>query len=372
MLRKSLFAVIALAGITACSTEATSDKAALLEDLKKQQAELAIQIKQLETELMDSGELPLSGKQVVVEAVTSGPFETYLEVQGRVDARESLDATAQNMGIIRRINVNVGDQVAKGAVLAELDNDMLKRSMDEVKTQYDFAKALFVKQENLWKQKIGSEVQYLQAKNQKESLEGRLATLQTQLDMTRITAPVAGTVDEVNVKLGQAVSPGLPAFKVVNYNDMRVVAELAESYISKVKKGDDVLLYFKDYDKESPAKVSYVAKTINQINRTFRVETNLDTRNATYNPNMIVVLRINDYAVDSAITVPINLIQRAETGTYVMVAEQKDKQWFARRQVVTTGKTYGARTEILSGLQPNNKLITVGYADLNEGQEIRF
>jgi RND family efflux transporter MFP subunit len=372
MLRKLLFAVIALAGITACSTEATSDKAALLEDLKKQQAELAIQIKQLESELTESGELPPSGKQVVVEGVESGPFETYLEVQGRVDARESLDATAENMGIVRSINVKAGDKVAKGAVLAELDNDLLKRSIDEVRTQYDFAKQLFVKQENLWKQKIGSEVQYLQAKNQKESLEGRLATLQTQLNMSRITAPVAGTVDEVNIKLGQAVSPGLPAFKVVNYNNMRVVAELAESYISKVKKGDDVLLYFKDYDKESPAKISYVAKTINQMNRTFRVETDLDTRTATYNPNMIVVLRINDYAVDSAITVPINLIQRAETGMYIMVAEQKDKQWFARRQAISTGKTYGSRTEITAGLSLSSKLITVGYADLNEGQEIRF
>lgn len=372
MLRKLLFAVIALAGITACSTEATSDKAALLEDLKKQQAELAIQIKQLESELIETGELPPSGKQVVVEDVVSGPFETYLEVQGRVDARESLDATAENMGVIRRINVKAGDQVAKGAVLAELDNDILTRSIEEVKSKYDFSKDLFVKQENLWKQKIGSEVQYLQAKNQKESLENSLATLRTQLEKTRIIAPVAGTVDEVSVKLGQAVSPGFPAFKVVNYNNMRVVAELAESYISKVKKGDDVLLYFKDYEKESPTKVSYVAKTINQINRTFRVEANLDTRTATYNPNMIVVLRINDYAVDSAITVPVNLIQRAETGFYVMIAEQKDKQWFARRQAVTTGKTYGSRTEITAGLTPNSKLITVGYADLNEGQEIRF
>jgi len=372
MLRTSIFAVIALMGITACNTEATSDKAAQLEDLKKQQAELAVQIKQLETELTGSGELPPSSKQVVVKAVAIGPFKTYLEVQGRVDARENLDATAQSMGIVRSINVKAGDKVAKGAVLAELDNDLLKRSMEELKTQYDFAAQLFIKQENLWKQKIGSEVQYLQAKNQKESLAGRMATLQTQLNMTRLTAPVAGVVDEVNIKLGQAVSPGLPAFKVVNYNNMRVVAELAESYMSKVKQGDDVLLYFKDYDKESPATVSYVAKTINQLNRTFRVETDLDTRNATYNPNMIVVLRINDYAVDSAITVPINLIQRSETGNFVMVAEQKDKQWIALRRVVSTGKTYASRTEITAGLTTSDKLITVGYADLNEGQEIRF
>lgn len=372
MIRKHIFALVALAVLAACNNEAPTDKTAQLEDLKKQQAELAVKIKALEDELMANGELPASGKQVVVAPVGSSPFKTYLEVQGRVDARESLDATAQSMGIVRSIFVRTGDQVAQGALLAELDNDLLKKSMEEAKTQYTLLKQLFEKQENLWKQKIGSEVQYLQAKTQKEAAENRMATLQAQIEMSRIKAPVAGTVDEVNIKLGQAVSPGLPAFKVVNYNDMRVVAELAESYISKVKKGDDVLLYFKDYERETPAKVSYVAKTINQINRTFRVETNLDTRDASYNPNMIVVLRINDYAVDSAITVPVNLVQRSESGSYVMVAEQENKQWVAKRKVVTLGKSYASRIEVLDGLHPNDRLITVGYSDLNEGQEIRF
>lgn len=368
---KHLLAVLALAGITACGSSA-EDKTAELDALKKQQAELTEKIKKLEDELRESGELPPLGKQVVVSEVAPGAFQTFVEVQGRVDARESVEVSAESMGIIKSINVREGDRVEKGAVLAELDNAMIRQSMEEVKTQLDFARQLFEKQENLWKQKIGTEVQYLQAKNQKESLEKRLATLQSQLEMTRIKAPVSGTVDEVNLKLGQAVSPGLPLLRVVNFNNMRVVAELAEAYIAKIKQGDVVELYFKDYERTENSKVVHVAKTINQINRTFRVEAALDTRTATYNPNMIVVLRIQDYEVDSALTVPVNVIQRSETGSYVMVAEQEKGQWMARKRYITTGKSYAARTEVADGLTAGDRLITVGYNDLNDGQQIRF
>jgi membrane fusion protein (multidrug efflux system) len=368
---KYLFTALALTGMMACGSNA-DDKAMELELLKKQQAELTQKIKSLEDELRTSGELPPVGKQVVVNELTAGAFQTFVEVQGRVDARESVEVSAENMGIVKKILVREGDQVKEGAVLAELDNAMIRQSMEEVKTQLDFARQLFEKQESLWQQKIGTEVQYLQAKNQKESLEKRLATLQSQLETTRVKSPVSGTVDELNIKLGQAVSPGFPLFRVVNFDKMRVVAELAEAYIAKIRPGDAVELYFKDYGRNESSKVAHVAKTINQINRTFRVEASLNTKGAIYNPNMIVVMRIKDYQVDSALTVPVNLIQRSETGSYVMVAEQEQGQWMARKRYITTGKSYASQSEVADGLKAGDRLITVGYNDLNDGQQIRF
>lgn len=367
-----IFAGLALLGVIACSKPSASDKAKRLEELKKQQAELATEIKTLEDELMAKGEIPASGKLVVATTLTAAPFETFLEVQGRVDARESVDVSAENMGVVRKINVRVGQQVAKGAVLAELDNDLISKPLEELKTQLEFAKTLFAKQKSLWDEGIGTELQYLQAKNQKESLEKRMASLQTQLEKTRIVAPVAGVVDEVSIKLGQQIAPGLPTFRVVNYNDMRVIADLAESNIAKVKQGDDVRLYFKDYNREETAKLTYVAKSINMINRTFRVEANLNTAGKTYNPNMVVVMRINDYSADSALTVPVNVIQRSEQGSFLMVAEKKGKQLIARKRYVTVGRTYASQAQITDGLKAGDQVITVGYNDLNDGQEIRF
>lgn len=368
-----LVAAVVLMGLAACENKPSgSEKAQMLEELRLQQIQIGAQIKELEEELMETGEIPPSGRKVVATAVQPGPFQTYVEVQGRVDARENVDVSAETMGVVRAVNVREGDRVAKGAVLAELDNVLIKQGISELEPQLEFAKQLFEKQADLWKQKIGSEVQYLNAKNQKESLEGRMASLQAQLKKTQITAPVAGTVDAVNIKLGQSLSPGMPAFRVINYNDMSVVAELAESYIAKVSEGDAVELYFKDYNKEERSEIVFTGKSINQINRTFRVEAALDTKKSTYHPNMIVVLRINDYSVDSALTVPVNVLMRSELGQYVMVAEQQGPQWVARKRSITTGKSYGARTEVLSGLAAGDKLITVGYTDLNDGQEIRF
>lgn len=369
-----ILAGIALLGVIACSKPGASDKAKRLEELKKQQAELATEIKTLEEELMAKGEIPASGKLVVATTLEAAPFKTYLEVQGRVDARESVEVFAEMPGTVRTINVKVGQQVAKGTVLAEMENSALRQTIEQTKTQYELAKTLFEKQKGLWDQRIGTEVQYLQAKAQKEALEKGLAGLQAQLDMTRIKAPVAGTVDEVNARLGQAVSPNpmQPTFKIVNYSDMRVVADLAESNIAKVKQGDAVKLYFKDYDREETAKLSYVAKSINLINRTFRVEANLNTGGKTYNPNMVVVLRINDFSADSALTVPVNVIQKSEQGSFLMVAEKKGKQLVARKRQVTVGRTYASQAQIIEGLQSGDQVITVGYNDLNDGQEIRF
>lgn len=372
-MKSRILAAIALLLVAyACTNNKASDKAARLEDLRKQQATLTTEIKKLEAELQATGEIKVASKAVLVTEVKPIEFKSYIDVQGRVDARENVDVTAESMGILKTINVKVGQSVNKGQILAELDNDPVKKGIEEVKSQLDFATTLFKKRESLWKQKIGSEVEYLTAKNQKEGLELRLASLNEQLDMTRIKSPISGVIDDVNIKVGQAVQPGFPAFKVVNYNDLRVVAELAESHISKVKQGDKVKLFFKDLNKEVDAVVSFTAKTINQINRTFRVEIQLAANSRDYYPNMITLVRINDYTNASALVIPVNLIQRSELGTFIFVASTKDKQKVAEKRSITTGKSYGANIEVLTGLTAGEAVISTGYTDLNEGQVINY
>jgi RND family efflux transporter MFP subunit len=372
-MKSRILAAIALVIVAyACTNNKASDKAAQLEELRKQQATLTTEIKKLEAELQATGEIKVASKAVLVTEIKPVEFKSYIDVQGRVDARENVDVSAKSPGIIKSINVKVGQSVSKDQVLAELDNDPIKKNIDELKNQLAFVTTIFKKRESLWKQKIGSEVEYLAAKNDKERLELSLASLNEQLDMTRIKAPIAGVVDDVNIKIGQALQPGLPAFKVVNYNDLRVVAELAESHISKVKQGDKVKLFFKDLNKEIDATVSFTAKTINQVNRTFRVEIQLSANNKEYYPNMITQVRINDYTNPSALVIPVNLIQRSEQGDFIFVASTKNKQSVAEKRNISTGKSYGANIEVLSGLNEGESVITTGYTDLNEGQIISF
>lgn len=363
--------------LTSCGEEKAQDPAGRLKELQAEQARIGAEIQKLQKELSQSGSKTADNtaantKTKVVQALTleESPFRTWVEVQGTVDARQSIEVTAESMGVVRNIKVKEGQKVTKGQILAELDQTVLLQSIEEIKGQLDFAKQLYTKQSNLWKQNIGSEVQYLNAKNQKESLERRLSTIESQLDMTRIKAPVSGTVDQVYLKLGQSTAMGMPAVRVVNFNDLRVITDLSESYVSRVREGATVDLEFKDLNLSAQGRIAYVARSISALNRTFRAEVPLNNREGLYRPNMIVGMKINDYSTNKAIKIPVNLLQNSDEGTFVMVVRGEGTNLKASRVSVTPGRSNGIETEILQGLQAGDRIITTGYNDLNDGQAI--
>lgn len=363
--------------LTSCGEEKAQDPAGRLKELQAEQARIGAEIQKLQKELRQSGSKTADNtaantKTKVVQALTleESPFRTWVEVQGTVDARQSIEVTAESMGVVRNIKVKEGQKVTKGQILAELDQTVLLQSIEEIKGQLDFAKQLYTKQSNLWKQNIGSEVQYLNAKNQKESLERRLSTIESQLDMTRIKAPVSGTVDQVYLKLGQSTAMGMPAVRVVNFNDLRVITDLSESYVSRVREGASVELEFKDLNLSAQGRIAYVARSISALNRTFRAEVPLNNREGLYRPNMIVGMKINDYSTSKAIKIPVNLLQNSDEGTFVMVVRGEGTNLKASRVSVTPGRSNGIETEILQGLQAGDRIITTGYNDLNDGQAI--
>lgn len=372
------FALGITAGLlTSCGEEKAQDPAGRLKELQAEQARIGAEIQKLQKELRQSGSKTADNsaantKTKVVQALTleESPFRTWVEVQGTVDARQSIEVTAEGMGVVRNIQVKEGQKVTKGQILAELDQTVLLQSIEEIKGQLDFAKQLYTKQSNLWKQNIGSEVQYLNAKNQKESLERRLSTIESQLDLTRIKAPVSGTVDQVYLKLGQSTAMGMPAVRVVNFNDLRVVTDLSESYVSRVREGASVDLEFKDLNLSAQGRIAYVARSISALNRTFRAEVPLNNREGLYRPNMIVGMKINDYSTNKAIKIPVNLLQNSDEGTFVMVVRAEGQGLKAARVSVTPGRSNGIETEILQGLQAGDRIITTGYNDLNDGQAI--
>jgi len=352
------------------SCGSNSSKEEQLKDLLQQQAELNDKIRTLKSELKKSDNSSVS--LVSVESFKPMPFKHFVEVQARVDGDESVNVSPRIQGTVTAIMVKEGDRVSKGQILAQLDDQMVKQSLAEVQTQYDFAKSIYEKQKNLWDQKIGSEVQYLTAKNNKESLEKRMAAVTEQLDMTRIKSPISGTVDNVAIKIGQSVMPGMAAVTVVNLSALKVKGEVGESYVGKINKGDEVVLYFPDMNKEVKTKVGYAAKVINTLNRTFNVEVPLPGGGASYSPNMIVVMKIVDYQSDNAMVIPVDLIQKSGDGMYVMVAKKEGNAYQAHRQMVKTGESYNGKSEILEGLNESDQVITAGYRDLNEGEEVKI
>lgn len=362
-----LMILVAVLFIAACGNK-EGDKKSELEKLKKQASELKVQIAALEAEVASTDSTSTEkSRMVAITKITPTLFNNYIQVQGRVDADENVSLSPEMGGNITKINVKPGDAVQAGQILAEVDNRVILQGIAELQNGLDLAKILFEKQKNLWEQKIGTEVQYLSAKNQKESLEKKMATLQQQLDMSRIKSPINGFVDAVDIKLGQMAAPGMPAIRVVNTSNLKVKGEVAESYASKIKSGNVVDIIFPDMADTIHSKVSYSAKVINMLNRTFNVEVRLDNTRE-YHPNMVAIMKIVDYSNPQAFVIPVSTIQHTEQGDYVLLAE-KNK---VKKQYVKVGRSYNGNAEITSGLKENDLLITKGFQELNEGELVSF
>lgn len=371
-MKKALLFITAFAVLASCGSSDNNDKKqAQLEELKKQQAEIAIKIKDLEAAIAAEGKTTdnTKYKNVVVTDASVKTFAHYLDIQGKIDAEENITISAKMPATVTKVLVKAGKQVRTGELLAELDNAAIVAGIEELKTGMQLANTLYERQKALWDQKIGTEIQYLQAKSQKESLDKKLASLYEQLDMTKIKSPINGTIDEVMLRIGQATAPGAPGIRIVNMGTLKAKAEVAEAYAGRIKEGNEVKISFPDTKKEIIARVTYSGKVINAMNRSFTVEASLEG-NQDLHPNMLAVLKIADYRNDSAIIVPINTVQNSEEGQYVMVAKQNGNKYNAERRTVKPGLSYNGSVEILAGLTAGDKVITTGYQDLNQGDAL--
>ncbi len=291
-------------------------------------------------------------------------FVHYLDIQARVESESNVLASPQMPGKVLKLYVKEGDKVAKGQVLAILDVEATQKGIEEVKNQYELAKTVYEKQKGLWEQKIGTEIQYLQAKNNKEALEKRIETMNAQVDMARVKSPIAGTVEETFVKEGE-MAVGGPVARIVAGSEFKVVADVAESYTSSINQGDAISIEFPDLKKSISQRITKVGEIINPMSRTFAVESKIASISG-LKPNMIAKVRLQDYSNRNSIVVPVNVVQNDNGGQFVYV----EKGGVAVKKPVKVGMSYGDDVEILEGLVEGDRLITVGYLELVTNQKV--
>ena len=374
MYTRIAFAVILAGFLAACSaTSADEDKKVRLEKLKNQQAAITQEIQKLESEIAAENPDSLENvraKDVGISELKTQAFDHYVQTQGHIESDNNVLVSAETMGVVKKVYVTEGQQVSAGQTLAQIDNSVIMRNIESMQAQLELATSVYERQKNLWDQKIGTEVQFLQAKTNKESLEKQLASLREQNDMARIKAPMSGTVDEIMAKEGQTLAPGMPAARVVNTSDLKIQARVSEAYVTDIKKGNKVLVNISELGKEVEAKVTFVSRTIDRLSRTFNVEVALPS-NPDLRPNMTATVKIVFESNPEALVVPINVIQEINNEKVVYVAEEKGPHVVARRKVITVEGVYGNRAEV-NGLEAGASLITVGYQGLNDGDYIKI
>jgi membrane fusion protein, multidrug efflux system len=360
-----------IVGLSACNQDNKGgDKKTQLVELKKQQAELNSKIAAIEKEL-NAGDTTKKVKSHFIQVTSATPsvFNHYIELQGAVVADEEYFLNAKVPGSITKMNLKVGDRVSKGQVVGEIDDEMLRNQLAEIKKRYELAVEVFQKQESLWKQNIGSEVQYLSAKNNKESLEKSMESIERSRDYYRIVAPNSGIVDEVNLKIGQVISPGVPLARIVNFSNLKLKTDVPESYAGKVRQGNSVVVSFPDLNRDINSKIGYIGASVNAMNRTFKVEVPLRGNESGLLPNMAGILKVADYSNPNAYSVSINVLKKDLEGNDFVLIENGGK---ATKVTVKVGQYYGDKAEILSGLKPGDKLITTGFEDLSEGDVVQI
>lgn len=359
---KRLVSISLLLLLAACTAKEENKTESLIR-LKKERADLDIKIKKLEGNPQDDTTRP--AVPVRVQEVAYNSFHAYIDVQGSITSDENVKATSQMPGVVRTVTVRPGQRVSKGQVLATLDAAALDQQIAAQEAQLSLARTLYEKQQQLWKQQIGTEIQLLQAKAGFESASRQQAALRAQRNMYRIVAPISGTVDQVDVKVGDMASPGMTGIQIVNNSKLKAEANLGENYLGAVEAGDPVTLFFPELNDSMKVKLSFVARAIDPVSRSFSVEVRLPN-NAKLHPNMSIRMRINNYTNAQALIVPVSVVQHTPEGDIVYI----DDNGRAKSVIVTTGRNSNGLTEIKSGLKPGDRVITEGYMDINNGDRI--
>ena len=381
MYKKVVFALITTVFFAACNQD-KSDlglKKTELEKLLKEQTELNGKVSKLRKEIEDLDSSAMNQKKIKSVQITKAAlseFKHYIDATAVVESDQNTLVTAKSPGlVINAILVKPGDMVSAGQTLATVDNGALIQSLDGLKVQLALAQTAYERQKNLWDKKIGSELQYLQAKAQKEALEKQKANVEVSIANTNIYAPFAGIVEAVNFKVGDNTAAFSPAqnyggIRILNNGRLKLTAKLADSYINRVKAGNSVKVVIPDLNnKEIDATVSFAAGTISD-KRTFDVIVWLNN-NKDLRPNMNANIKINDASYSKVFVVSENIIQSSEGQKSIMVLSREGSKTIAKKVIVTTGESYNGMV-IVNGLNVDDEIITTGYAGVNDGEEVKL
>ena len=358
----------------ACSAknaDENKNKTELLKEYKTEMKVLKKKISKLESEVNKSSKKEIA-LNVNVEKLNVSKFEHFIQITGNVEADKNITIQPEASGNIISIDVREGQYVKKGDTIAKLNTQQLQSMIDELNTKLVLSKTLFERQERLWNQKIGSEVEFLTAKTNKESLENNLNALEAQKDLAIVRAPFHGIIDEVHQKKGEMASPSVPLAQLVNISRVYVEGDVSETYLTSIKAGGIAQLDFPAINYQTEAPIYRTSNVIDPANRSFKVRVNLRNPGQVIKPNLISIIKIRDFVQNEALVVPSIIIKKDFKGNYLYVAEKKNKKMLAKKVYVDVSKTYNNLSMIESGLKLGDLIITEGFSQVVNGTLINI
>ena len=389
----TVFLMAVLLLLTSCGGNDRKDKSKLLQEkqealakLQSDQDALTTKIEKLQKEIkqIDPNAVQAKRKLVALDTMANSTFNHFIDLQGKIDAQNVAYVAPKGQGgVVKQIYVKQGDRVSKGELLLKLDDASQRQSVIAaqgqvagIKAQLEQAKTVFERQQSLWKENIGTELQVLNAKTSLESLQSQykaananMEIAQEQVNNTAVRAAISGVINTLNVKVGEFFTAG-NQIQIVNNDDLKVTINVPENYAGKIKMGSLMHITLPDVgDKDLVTKVNVVGRLIDPITRTFYIEGKVPEDPA-LRPGQVAMARIKDYTDEKTITIPTNTIQNDEKGKYVMVAFGQGDKMMAKKRYITVGQMYHEELQVLSGLEPGDVIISEGFQNLYDGQPI--
>ncbi len=372
-----LIPVFIIAGIFACQSEKAAPKdvagkRVLLKEKKQALAAMKEEIKVLEDEILEM-DPPKEKAAVLVNAIELSPriFKRYVSLQGRVTTEDLVNVSSETGGRIIKTFVKEGSVVRKGQLVAKIDMETLQKQIDELETSLSLASTVYERQKRLWDQEIGSEIQYLQAKNNKESLEKSLETIKSQLSKQNIYAPISGIIDHEFLKQGEMSAPGTPIYQILNTSMVKVEADVPESYLGTLNRGDMVTVTFPALRDTSIRRVTAVGRTIDPANRTYEIEVNIPNPANKFKPNLLAEVVFQDLEKKNAMVVPVDFVLEEVSGRkYVYTVDDTTGKSKALKTYVSLGESYDGEIVITSGLNVGDRVITEGSRNVTPGDPV--
>jgi len=373
---KSIFFIGLLSLGMSCNTAATEPKS--LTDLKIKKTALLDQLNEISNELK-SVESAISTLDTLKRLMTVTSFKAeekefnhYIEVQGIVKADKTIGLRAEMGGTITAILIKQGQRVSKGQILATLESSVIDNSVLQLTTQLNLATTTYERQARLWDQKIGSEIQFLQSKAQKEGLENSLNSLKAQAHKMKIIAPFSGIIDQVFAKTGELISPQTPFLRLVNLDNVYIESEITETYLKAITKGTKALVHFNSINTTIEASITQVGNFINPNNRSFKTRIDIKNTNNDLKANLLANIKINDFNA-SGIVIPSKFIQQDRNGnTYVYVLEAEENFLKVVKTYVKEANSYNNFSYISEGLDSKSNLVGKGARLVENGEIVKL
>jgi len=378
---KKIIAFIFIATLLASCSNSGNDKEEIQNKIKKYREDIATindKINELEKQLakVDDNDDNANNANMIkvrVKEAAIHPFSEFFETTGQVEAKDEAFISPEVSGQIVSIYVVEGQKVKAGQLLAKLDTRIIEKNIAELKTQLEYAETMYNKQKQLWDKKIGSERQYLDIKNQYLSLKNKLAVLQAQYNMSIIHSPINGYIEEIIKKKGELATPGMQMMHIVGLDKLYVTAMISESHLPVVHLGEKVEITFPTFpDLVIKQPITRIGNVVNKQNRTFKIQVVVDNKEGKLKPNLLANIKFNNYNSDNHIVIPSRVIREDMKGSYLYVAQKQDNNVVAKKKYVKVGRSYRNNSEILSGINIGDKVITDGYSNVSDGTILKI